>query len=215
MTLVQKRIVPMNERADYLRARELTKNKGGLPPNVLHDYYLVKTDKWESMKRNLYPAWAREILAYPEYDGKFKKGKDVIDSRKDYKGRRWVLPASYVPEEAIEREKVGLFIDPEDVVVEGDNVIVHPKTIVVLHPLGSGIMDPETAVPLEMGSGVSENFPDGETRRLYKVEGVGVWPLVRDYLALLPHLQERDMRNAVIGRYHSYCPMHVAYVEDG
>ena len=202
-----KRIISRGGRTGYLEARRLT--KGRLPSNVLVDDYLVSiADRWKTI-RNSFPLWAREILVYPEIRGKFEKGKDVVDSKKDERRRKWILPASYVPEEAIGREKVGLFVDPEDVREEGGNVIVHPKSIVVLSnfsqpPVESGKVDEVTRIPLVVNSDLMGRktkdtiygfprrtrfsclsdeerswFRKGEVRELYRKIGVGVRPLVR------------------------------------
>jgi len=167
-----------HEGKGYLDARKETKGIGGLPSNVLHDDCLVKGRGYES---GLYPAWAREILVYPEKGGRFKKGEDVVDSQKDEKGRKWILPASYVPPEAIGVEKVGLFVDPKDVVEENGKIVVHPKpnSVVILYPFiqesdSSGRVDEETRIPLEVAPKLSE-----EERSLWRIDGVGVRPLVR------------------------------------
>lgn len=180
----QKRIALMKIRTGYFKASKLTRGKGGLPSNVLLDDYLAKTGQREAMKES-FPIWAREILVYPEKDGQFKKGRDVVDSRKDRKGRKWILPANYVPLEARGREKVGLFVDPEEVREEKGNVVVHPKSVVVLsgfiQELGKpGKADENTRIPLEVDPELWKNLPDEEKRSLFRLDGVGVRPLVRD-----------------------------------
>jgi hypothetical protein len=183
MAEAQKRIIPMNTSASYLKARKLTKDKGGLPSNALHDDCLVMTYTWERLK-GLYDAWAREVLVYPQSGGKFKKGKDVVDSHEDEKGRRWILPASYVPKEAIGKKRVGLFIDPEDVREENDNVIVHPKKIEILYPFLQGTadygkVDENTRIPLTIKRKVLESLSRDKYRCLLRNKGAGVRPLRR------------------------------------
>ncbi len=186
MKQLRKRIVPMNKRAGYFEAWKLTKDKGGLPPNALLDDYLVETDRW---KADFFPLWTREILVYPEIGGEFKKGKDVVDSFTDELDRRWILPASYVPEEAIGRKGVGLFVDPGDITevgfwVEKGKVVIHPRSVVVLHPFiersgEDGKADEETRIPLRVEPESLKNLLDKEKRSLYRVSGVGIRPLVR------------------------------------
>lgn len=72
---------------DWVQARELVKDKGGLPSNVLLDRILVK--EWptipEEEKRILrlyFPAWTREVLVYPKHGKEFRKGKDIVDNNK-------------------------------------------------------------------------------------------------------------------------------------
>lgn len=173
----KKRIVrlPFYRKANYLEARRLTERKGGLPSNVLHDDYLVVTSEHNHIHiQKLYPAWAREILVYPEKGGKFKKGKDVVDSETG-----WVFPVGYIPEEAVGREKVGLFVDPKNIEEEDGKVIVHPQTVKVLHPLGrSGIPDEETRMPLE--NELFKQLLEEFGRWLHSRGGPGVRPLARD-----------------------------------
>lgn len=191
----QRMIVPLGKNAGYLEARTLAKERGGkLPSNVLHDEYLVRSDKWRAIS-SYYAAWAREVLVYPEKGGRFKEGKDIVDSQTG-----WILPASYVPKEAVGRKGVGLFVDPEDVKEENGKVIVHPAgSVIVLSPFiqesgNAGKVDESTRIPLAL-----EADSDIDKRWLWRIDGVGVRPLVRidDYLGY-------DCRRNVIagGRPH-------------
>ncbi len=184
----QKQIVPLMDNngrvklAGYLEARKLTRGKGGLPSNVLHDDYLVGTNRWKDVQK-AYPTWAREILVYPPKDGKFD-GRDVVDSNKDGKGRKWILPASYVPKEAVGKEKVGLFINPQEVKEENGRVVVHPKSVLILHPFiqqsySGGKVDVNTRIPLEVEYELWKTVPVEERRWLVRMDGAGVRPLVR------------------------------------
>jgi hypothetical protein len=198
--IVTHKTIPMNIRADWLGARKLTKDKGGLPFHVLHDDCLVRTEKWKKMKE-LYPVRPRETLVYPNTDGKFEKGRDIVDSETG-----WVVPwseiAKLVSPESIIGPKVRLFVDPgieeENVQVEkykGKNaVVVHPQSIVSLHPFIQesktlGKVDEETRVPLEVDLNeqnsqdpeLLKNLPDDGCRCLFRIEGTGVRPLARGY----------------------------------
>ena len=165
-------------RADYLRARKLVAERGAkLPSNVLFEEHLTDGDAVENRKE-IYPAWAREIIVYPKKDGKFEKGNDIVDSVTG-----WILPATFIPEEAIGREKVGLFIDPEDVEEKGKRVVI-PKTIEVVYGFGdySGnydIADYVTRIPIdEAEDGVI--YIGGEDWGFWRIDGAGVRPLARD-----------------------------------
>lgn len=52
-------------------------------------------------------AWVKGILVYPEKGGVFVPGRDVVDSGDS----RWILPANYVPPEALGRPGIALFMD--------------------------------------------------------------------------------------------------------
>ncbi len=167
-------------RFDYLGAFKLVStHRLHLPSNVLHDDYLVHSEKWEPLKeRNYYSAWAREILAYPEEDGVFVQGKDIVDSKTG-----WTLPASYIPPNAIGEKGIGLFIDPGMIHEESRNIIINPKTIIVLHGLlqdGTvGKVDERTRIPLQTEVLLLGQLSDEEKRSFYRISGVGVRPLAR------------------------------------
>jgi len=180
-------IIPSGQNLGWLEAREAVKDKGGLPSNVLHDDVLVRSEAWKQLGV-YYPAWAREVLVYPAKGDTFKKGEDVVDVHIDEKGRKWVFPASFIPEEAVGKEKVGLFVDPEDAKVEDYNgepaVIIYPKSIVVLHgfiqeSVVEGRVDEDTRIPLEVAPEVAEKLAEDQKRWLYRRDGAGVEPLVR------------------------------------
>ncbi len=182
-------IVPTGQDMGWLNAREAVKSKGGLPSHVLHDDYLVKSSRWKELPAGYYGAWEREVLVYPEKNGRFVKGQDVVDADKDDAdkddaGREWVLPASCVPEQAVGRAKVGLFIDPEQVEVSDSRVVIlaKPTSIVVLDGFiqesgNCGKVDEATRIPLEVPKGVWDNLSDTEKRWLYRIAGAGVRPL--------------------------------------
>ncbi len=171
--------------AGYTKARAIAAANGmQLPSNVLHDDYLVYSQKWKILdEQGYYPAWAREILAYPAKDGIFEPGKDIVDSK-----TRWVIPASEVPQGAFGIKGVGLFIDPEDVCKENGRIIVHPKVngIIILNGLiqkndEAGKVDPTTRVPLEVDSKLLSKLPDKEKRWFWRISGMGVRPVARGY----------------------------------
>jgi hypothetical protein len=186
---------------DYVEARRLVSERGmKLPSNVLHDEYM-RTGNWERVK-DIYPAWAREILVYPRIGRKFAKGKDVIDSGEDRLGRRWVLPASYV-KKAHEKGEVYGIVDAGLLVVPGQleeknwRVIVHPQIITVLHNVVcldsmGGLMNEMTGLPHRVPSG--QRIPEGRKRHLFRNEGCGVRPIIRGVFG--PHVDARFDINA-------------------
>ncbi|MFH0738067.1 MAG: hypothetical protein V1827_05285 [Candidatus Micrarchaeota archaeon] len=180
MTTPQRKIVPLGCTAGYLEARRLAAKKGmKLPSNVLHDDYLVRTDRWKEVGE-IYPAWALEILVHPENGGKFKKGKDVVDSETG-----WTVPAKYVPEEAVGRKGVGLLLVPGNIQEKG-KVVVHPKgKPVILTPFiqetgECGKVDEATRVPLAVPPELAHQLSEYEKRWLLRKTGVGVRPLARN-----------------------------------
>lgn len=179
-------IIPLTRTANYLTARELVRDKGGLPSNVLHDDILVYSKK--KFEDSMYwTAWTREILVYPKAGGKFEKGKDVVDSSRDgFLTRQWVFPASCIPEVAIGKEKVGLFVDPQRIEVKGGRVeiLADLKSVIVLSPFIQtsgqvGLVDERTRVPLEADYDILEKVSEEQKRMLLRIPGPGVRPIVR------------------------------------
>lgn len=200
MNKAQKRIMSLGIKTGYLGARALTHGMGGLTPNLMHDNLMQEIRKWRT-KRKKFPAWAKrlikeldegwgnEIVVYPctYFDDRFEKGKDVVRySRRSKISSEWVLPASYIPEEAIGMEKTGLFIDPEEVKEENNRVVVHPKSIVVLYPFimkekSGGKIDEATGIPLEVSEEEWESLPEEKKRWLWRSQHGGITPIVRHY----------------------------------
>jgi hypothetical protein len=179
LTAIANKIVPLGQRTDYLQARRRVAERGmKLPSDVLHDEYLVKTTKWARVEE-IYPAWAREILVHPARNGRFSRGKDVVDRETG-----WCLPGNYLTDPKhvnadVFRKWIGLFVDPAHVEKEGERIIVIPASIVVLYPfiqksMDWGKVDEATGVPLAAGTLI-----DGEKRWLYRMKNVEVRPIVR------------------------------------
>lgn len=180
----QQKIIPTGELTGYLEARRSTKNRGGLPPNRLHTHYLVETNKWKQLP-GYYTAWANEILAHPEKDGQFQKGRDVVDSKNGWTVPAYYLQKAHEEKEVFGRAGVGLAITPEDIPKEGGKRIVHPKSIVVLHGLpqesgGKGKADETTGIPLQVSEELWNQLSDKEKAWLYRIAGVGVGPVLRN-----------------------------------
>ncbi len=155
-------------KAGWLQARHMANEFCGLPSNVL----LERIIDQEGFKS---PVWAREILVYPKVNGQFS-GKDIVDGR-------FIFPGSCVPEDALGRKRMGLFVDPGDVEVKGDSVIIHPSKIIVL---GSFIQDSDDLGRIDGNTGIAVkeekvafNPRFTKTGLLYRIKGEGVRPIVR------------------------------------
>jgi hypothetical protein len=174
------KIAPLGIKADYLTGRKLAAFKCmKLPPHALHDDYLARSDRWKTLE-NYKRVCAREILVYPETNGQFRSGVDVVDSETG-----WVLPSYYVSKVAETKEVfgpqgVGLFVAPEGITEENGKVIVHPASVTVLHGMlqhsgFSAKVDEATRLPLS-------NAPvalGDELRCLWRIKGAGIRPIVR------------------------------------
>ncbi len=179
MNVVSKDIVPLGARAGYLEARRLaSEKKMRLPSHVLHDDYFVRTERWKEVDE-IYPAWALEILAYPEKNGAFAKGKDIIDSETG-----WVIPARYVPGEAVGKKGTGLLVVPGEIEEDG-RVVIHPAEVpAIVRPFiqesgYGGAVDEATRLPLFVPKESLKMFPDNDRRWLHRIDGSGVRPLSR------------------------------------
>lgn len=169
-------IVQLGTDARYLDARKAVAKKGmRLPPHPLLDAYV--------RRNRVYGFWADELLAHPEKGSVFQSGKDVKDALTGM-----ILPASYVPKEAVGREGVGLYIVPENVGEEKGKVIVHAQSVIVLDGItqvsdkwAPGKPHEITRIPLVVSPEEFERLPEGEKRWLYRIAGEGVRPLGCDY----------------------------------
>jgi hypothetical protein len=179
MGVSTKRIVPLDCGASYLLASRLVaKEHMKLPSNVLHDDYLTNGQKWEAI-RQIYPAWAREILVYPEKGGSFVKREDVIDCRTE-----WALPAQFLTDPKyvdgdVFRPGVGLLVDPAYFDQMSGRVFVIALSVKVIFPFiqvsnAGGLLEKRTCIPLDVQASGEE------ARWLYLVDGIGVRPIMRE-----------------------------------
>ena len=165
-----------NKKLGWVQAREEVEKNGGLPSNLVQDEYLVTTENYKKLPKEYYPAWAREVSVYLKPGEKFKK-EDIIDQEKDEKGRNWVLPEKYIPKDAIGKENIQLFIDPQTVEVTKDKVIIHPKTTKVLTiPEKDGWYDydEQTRMPIN-----KKPRSDQQKRYLFRRSTTSIRPLAR------------------------------------
>jgi hypothetical protein len=199
-------IVPldMGKDASWLDARNLVRKEGGLPSNRLHTEVLL-SNAWiglnETSRYYGGGAWAREILVYPEPGKTFRAGIDVVDPFKDHEGREWRFQAKYVPEEALDRKGIGLFVDPKKVIVKRYSVTIMPLSVVVLENFiqgngyNTGRIDAATGVPLHVDE--DEEIPVSVRGQLFRLSGLqGVRPILRCCLGCFSGLDILD-RSAV------------------
>ncbi len=163
---------------DWLTARDLTRKDGGLPSNVLLDDVLVNLKRWELPGEASGPfsskyVWARELVVTPKAGGIFESNRDVVVE--DWFTSKWVLPAQCIPEEAIGRRGVALFVDPDDVVVEGNTVTVIARSndsikIVenFLQDDNVGKVDQTTRLPVKASSDELDQLADEDKRYLWR-----------------------------------------------
>ncbi|MDO8554864.1 MAG: hypothetical protein Q7S22_08695 [Candidatus Micrarchaeota archaeon] len=194
--LMKRRVLDVVVRGvTYPEARKRVKEFGlQLPSNSF--FHKFHTGEEKTLRLNLdygYGAFAREVLVFPERDGVFTRGKDMIDPFSHL-----VFPASYLARVNEVREifgvkKVGLFVDPEDVTTEQDRFIVHPANVVILSPFiqvnhgkhivsshVTGTLHPETKVPLAAKPEKLVALSSSDIGYLERVEGLGVRPIVRN-----------------------------------
>lgn len=189
--LFRKRFAPSTDRLDWPDAFRSTKSSGGLPSNLRHSYHLLLSDLWQSLSNYYCGAWSREIIVYPQREGSFSRGVDIVDSASLKDGRRWVFPSSAVPEEAIGRKNIALFVDPIDIESTKDVVILAPSSSIRIirgFPQHSGVraeIDPFSAIPSGAisrcrydGYPRSVSIPFGTIERSF---GCAVKPIVRSF----------------------------------
>lgn len=112
------------------------------------------------------------------------RGQDAVDSETEF-----ILPARELLEAHQTRElfgihKAGLLIDPENIVMGTGRrgMAIIPKTMVVLHGMieksgECGRVDEATRIPLEVEN--ADSLPEDQKRWFWRIEGMGVRPLVR------------------------------------
>lgn len=187
-------LVPMRTRMDYLAAREKTRDKGGLPSAVLLDRYASGPGHISILVPYYFPALARELVAYPETDGRFKRKNDIVDPHPDKKGRLRIIPWSAVVKfglgDDILGPRVGLLIDPgigpEGVKVEkfkGGAVVYHPVSAEIVHPFlqrnrNAGLADDRLGIPVGVHYKVWNKVPEPEVRLVYRLRSGGIRTLV-------------------------------------
>jgi hypothetical protein len=180
----QERIVPTGKTQAWLDAR-LAMDKEGkrMPSNAAYDRVLVGSEAWKSIK-TVFPAWTDTVLVYPEKNGKFKAGKDVVDAFKDDAGNTWVFAAASVPKEAVGKKGAAICIEHPKIELIGTKIVLSAgleSTVRVLENFiqqngQAGKVDETTRVPLAADT---SNLSGEQIRWLYRIDGAGVRPLVR------------------------------------
>lgn len=178
-------IVPTEKTLTWLDARLAMDSEGKrMPSNADYDRVPIGSDKWYEL-RGVFPALTDSVIVYPEKNGRFKAGKDVVDAYKGNAEPRWVFPASSIPKEALGRKGVGINIDHPVINIQGKAVILSSgpeSTVTVLENFiqengKAGEVDETTRVPLKADT---SNLPPEQIRWLFRIDGAGVRPLVRD-----------------------------------
>lgn len=182
--LQQTVIVPTGKMQPWLHARlALDKKKKKMPSNANYDSVLIGSDAWMQIKE-VFPAWTDTVLVYPESGGEFKGGEEVIDALKDGMGNSWVFSTDSIPMAAIGKKGVAICIDHPKIKLLENKVVLSAgteSTVTVLRNFiqesgRAGRVDERTRVPLESDT---RDLPLDQIRRLYRVNGAGVRPLVR------------------------------------
>jgi len=194
-----KAIEVVAELARQFRAED--KEAARLPSNTFHDDILVLSKEWQKIKvypeevirgissfedamkvfldspeYSFYPiaeGWAREAFMCPGKDGVFRRGHDIVDSLAEQLGWRSVIfPASLVPEEAIGRKGIGLFVDPLNIESNDNRIVILANsittTIVRGISEGYGKVDPKTRMPLQVSEEQLESLPFNQKRYFFQ-----------------------------------------------
>ncbi len=122
------------------------------------------------------------MLVFPEHNGTFRQGRDVVDAFPDFEGRQWIYPAKYIPEVTIGIPGVCLVVDPRQFEVTKTRVIVHPESVTIDNLL-AWVPDRQQVANIKIDSIVCNELIkrlNAEQRRwLFRIGGPGVKPLVR------------------------------------
>jgi hypothetical protein len=180
--------VILDQKLNYIEAWKTAKAQNmRIAPHILHDDCLVMSDLWRTIKQ-VYPAWCREWLVYPEMNGVFEPGKDIEDTH-ELNGEKWhvIFPAKYIPLQALSTKGMGLFVDPTGIESDASKkqLIVHAnlESIIILNKFlqedGWGQADAITRIPLAVAEDVLNTLADNQKRYLWRVGGNGVRPLAR------------------------------------
>ncbi len=178
-------ITPLSGREEWTVAFRRLSDRGGLPPNALHDSVLSRLHSFKQLG-SYYPAWAREVLAYPDMGGVFARGKDIVADYGNARDKQLVLPASDVPCEAVNTRGVGLLLIPRDIHVQQSKIIIQPdpKSVKVLYPFIQisgmpGIIENEARIPLSTLPEVIEKTPAEQKRWFMREAAQSITPIVR------------------------------------
>ncbi|MGI0141171.1 MAG: hypothetical protein ACREBF_00765 [Candidatus Micrarchaeales archaeon] len=215
MEHVQKseKIVPINEKGfSWLEAREVVRDRGGLPSNLLHDKKIMDEDSRKILLGKDYNiAWASDVVIYLQAEKKFTQGFDIVDKYRDESGMKWVFPSECIPEAAFKLENAALLVARVDVEIHGDMVVILPKSannVFLLSPFMHGPaqfgkVDSMTGIPLEFPNPRSLEYE--LQRMLFRFEGDAVRPIVRNY--------NKGNRRDIFTVYDPCCHFKAGYVE--
>lgn len=164
------KIIPTDTRTTWLEARKLANSSmqkiHNLPSIYAHEEALRSSQRFQLVEQGYYAAWTGDIHIYPALGKTFEKDRNVRDSKMDDEGRTWVLPSHYVPEAAIGEHGISLIVYP-------GFVDVHEKEEkqVIIHPYNDNVKI--------VRSTENEIELFGESRKLFRLNGAGVRPMVR------------------------------------
>jgi len=212
-------IVPTGQKLCWPEAWQLVRDKGGLPSNVLHDDLLVGSNDWKEVEQcygQYNWAWARELLVYPERHGRFHRGRDFVDGGHDTWGilPEWKIPwssLSSLPDYVFDGVRIGLFVDPQNVEVRNNWVIIEfdQASVVILNNFLQnsrvGLVDESTRVPLDAPFSVLKELPRDSRRYLKRIDATGIRPIVRTFYGHSAREGRRlDMHARKFGAQASY-----------
>lgn len=127
--------------SDYLTARKMVADRGGLPSLAFYGKCLSEGICQAGTGR----AWASEVIAHPPPQCRFRKEdmKDPVTG--------WVLPACYIPDEAVGKARIALLVSPKSIEEMRGRTVVHAESARIIAPPKFGKLDRKTGMPKESG----------------------------------------------------------------
>ena len=121
--------------------------------------------------------WLGQILAYPQIDGAFKKGRDFHDAHSG-----WIVPGSAIPPEVAGKAGAALLMRPGLLEEKRERVVVIPSEVeiqlcMIQSKFGYGTPDPETSLPTV---NALSYYPAPGLNGFFRLDGPGVRPIVRN-----------------------------------
>lgn len=173
-------IVKLGTANSYPQARKMAAERGmELAPYLLVDRHVAKVGG---------VLVAKELLAHPEKNGVFQKGRDINDSITNLS-----IPASEVPKDAFGRTGTGMLVVPRNgnkgLEPSKGRIYIHPSSIVVFTGMIQtpnewvpGKPHETLGVPVAISPEEFARLSEEEKRWFLRIAGEGVRPLVRgDY----------------------------------
>ncbi|MEW5996833.1 MAG: hypothetical protein AB1657_04530 [Candidatus Micrarchaeota archaeon] len=125
---------------------------------------------------------AKELLAHPEKDGVFQRGRDIRDSLSDLS-----IPASEVPPQAFGRKGIGMLVVPRDgeegLEASKGRTYVHPQPIAIFNGMVQtsgrwvyGCM-PHGNLGFPVAMSIYDTCAEDTKRSLLRTAGEGIRPV--------------------------------------